>query len=123
MRLFKVPLGLLCVLLATTACNKNTAPPAALTVEQLPAAFDKAFAKAKPEVRGMATEVISSVQAKAYAKAHSQIQMLATASDLTKEQSSVVGRGMLTISSLMQAAAAQGDENAAQAVKVYRSNK
>ena len=119
----KVNLTLLLVLLAAIGCNKSSAPPAPLTVEQLPSAFEKAFRKAKPQVKGLAAQVVSSVQSNGYAQAYSELQHLSTAPELTKEQSSVVGRGMLTINGLLQSAAAKGDENAAQTVKAYRSNK
>jgi len=114
---------MLLLMLPGTGCNKNATPPPPLTVEQLPAAFDKAFAKAAPELKGMASEVISMVQSKDYAKGYSTLQTLGSAPNLSKEQSSVVGRGMLTLSGLMQSAASQGDEKAAEAVKNYRSNK
>ena len=118
-----VVFALLLVLLAAMGCNKSSAPPAPLAMEQLPLVFEKAFRKAKPQVKELAAQVVSSVQTNGYAQAYSDLQKLSTAPELTKEQSSVVGRGMLTINGLLQSAAAKGDENAAQTVKAYRLNK
>jgi hypothetical protein len=33
-------------------CNKRVAPPTPLPIEQLPSALQKAFSKAKPDVKG-----------------------------------------------------------------------
>ena len=58
----KVNLTLLLVLLAAMGCNKSSAPPAPLAMEQLPLVFEKAFRKAKPQVKELAAQVVSSVQ-------------------------------------------------------------
>jgi hypothetical protein len=113
----------LSLLLGATGCNKNVPPPTPLSRDQFPAAFDEAFAKAKPDTKGMANEVVASVQTNAFAEAYQKLQLLATVPDLTKKQSSVVGRAMLTVNDLVQQAAAKGDQNAAEAVKIYRATK
>lgn len=113
----------LLALLATVGCNKSNSPPLPLSVEQLPAAMEKAFAKAKPELKDLAAQVVSSVQTNAYAKAYQELQSLSSVPDMTREQFSVIGRAMITVNLLLQSAAAKGDENAAEAVKVYRSQK
>ena len=112
----------LCLLIAA-GCDRSASPPVPLAVEQLPSMLEKVFGKANPEVKELVNQIISSVKAQDYTKAFADFQSLAAVPGLTREQSSVVGRGTLTVNGLMQAAAAKGDENAAQAVKVYRSTK
>lgn len=85
--------------------------------------LDKAFAKAKPEAKDLAAQVVAAVQAKDYSKAYLTIQTLAGKPGLTKEQLSVTSRGMLTVSELLQAAQTQGDQKAAQTLKTYRLDK
>ena len=78
---------------------------------------------AKPEVKDLATQVVKSIQAQDYPKAFQDIQSLIAVPGLTKEQSSVVGRGTLTINELLQSAQAKGDEKAATTLENYRKNK
>lgn len=111
------------LLLCATGCSKNTAPPAPLPAEEIPAAFQKAFSKAKPEVKGLADQVVASVQAADHAKAFTGMQNLAAQPGLTKEQLDVVSRASLTVNGLLQAAQSQGDQKAAETLKSYRINK
>ena len=119
----RVSFALLLVLLAAVGCNKSSTPPAPLAIEQLPAALEKAFTKAKPEIKSLASQIISSVQAKDFAKAYLDLQSLSGMTGLSQEQHSIAMRGALTVNELVQSAAAKGDETAAEAVKVYKSTK
>src|SRR5438477_3936 len=110
-------------LVLVVGCSKDTPPPAQLAVQDLPATFGKAFANAKPQPKELAGQVAAAVQTNGYAQAYSHLQALSGSLELTKEQSSLVGRAMLTVNSLLQSAAAKGDDTAAQAVKIYRSQK
>jgi hypothetical protein len=116
-------LAFLFVLTVGVGCNRNHPPPAPLTVEELPGALEKAFTAAKPQAKELATQVVTSVQAKDYSKAFWGIQTLAGAPDLTKDQVKVTARATLTISSLLQSAQAQGDAKAAATLKQYHDNK
>jgi hypothetical protein len=104
-------------------CSRNVAPPEPLPVEQLPAAFQQAFDKAQPQAKELADQVVAAVQAKDYAKALSGVQLLVSLPGLTKEQSQVTSRSLLTVNGLLQSAQAQGDPAAAQTLKVYRGTK
>ena len=119
----QVNLALLVAVLTAGGCDRSSAPIAPLSMEQLPATFEKAFSKAKPEVKDLANQVVSAVQSNAYASAYATLQGLSAVPTLTREQARIVGRGMVTINGLLQSAAAKGDENAAQAVQIYRSQK
>ena len=104
-------------------CNRDSAPPAPLSVAEFPAVFANAFGKAKPEIKEVSDQVVAAVQAQDYPKAFNALQSLVGRAGLTKEQSSVTGRALLTVNNLLQEAQAKGDAKAAEAVKIYRSTK
>jgi hypothetical protein len=104
-------------------CKPKALMPAPLPADQLPAALEKAFRTAPAEVKGLADQVIASIKAQNYAKAHPQLQSLAMAPNLNKEQTDVTARGLLTLYGLLQSAEAQGDQKAAEALQQYRANK
>jgi len=104
-------------------CNRSSPPPAPLTEQELPAALEQAFSKAKPEVKDLAGQVVAAVQAHDYSKAFRAVQSLASQPGLTKAQMSVTSRATLTVNSLLQAAETHGDKKAAQTLKTYREDK
>ena len=115
--------ALLFALILAVGCDRTVPPPTPLTVEELPSAFEKAFAKAKAEEKDMAASVVSCVKTQDYSRAFFTLQNLSARPGLTKEQLKVTGRGTLTINSLLQEAQAKGDVRAAEATKYYRENK
>ena len=119
----KITLALLLVLAAGFGCNRTSPPPTPLSAEELPAALEKAFSKAKPDAKDLASQVVAAVQAQDYSKAFRAIQTLAATPGLTKEQTGVASRATLTVNSLLQAAQAKGDQKAAQTLKTYRGDK
>ena len=104
-------------------CNRSVPPPTPLPVQEIPAALQKAFEKAKPDLKDLANQVVAAVQAQDYSKAFLTIQNLASRPDLTKDQVSVTSRATLTVNSLLQAAETKGDKKAAQTLKGYRTDK
>jgi len=118
-----VDFGLLLVLLVAIGCNERSSSPALMPVEHLSSALEKAFSKAKPELKDFAKEIGSSLQTQDYPKAFLGLQALSTSPGLTREQQSITSRGMLTVNSLLQSAQAKGDPKADAALKYYRSNK
>ena len=116
--------ALLFILLFSFGCRKETlAPPEPLAVDQLPSAMEKAFSNAKPPAKDLATQVVASVQAQDYSKAFLDIQSLSASPDLTKEQSSITTRAMMTINGLLKSAVTKGDEKSATALKRYQMTK
>ncbi len=111
------------LVLACPGCSRNSPPPTPLTIEELPAAFEKAFSKAKPEVKSLAGQVVTSVQGQDYPKAFVAIQNLGNSPGLTREQQSVTSRATLTVNGLLQTAQAKGDTSAAQTLQDYRRDK
>jgi len=118
-----ISLALILVLLGSLGCDKNNTQQTPLPLGELSAAFEKAFGKAKPEVKELANQVVKSIQSQDYPKAFQDIQSLSGAPGLTKEQASTVGRGRLTINELLQAAEAKGDEKAATTLENYQRTK
>ena len=114
---------LLLLLSCGLGCKPKNSSPTALPVEQLPAALEKAFATAPAEAKELATQLIASIKAQDYSKAHPQMQALGATPHLTPEQLNITARGLLTLNDLLQAAEAQGDKTAAQALQNYRANK
>ena len=109
--------------LFSVGCGRNAGPPEPLPVEQLPAALQQAFSKAKPDIKEVADKVVALVEAKDYSKAFWAMQHLSTMAGLTKDQNSVTTRGLLTLNGLLQAAQTQGDQKAAQTLKNFRGNR
>ena len=116
-------LALLLPLLASVGCDKSIAPPPVLTAAELPAAIEKAFEKASPEAKELASQVLAAVQAKDYPKAFQNVQTLGGMPSLTKQQISVASSALATVHTLLQEAQAQGDAKAAQAIQYHRSTK
>lgn len=113
----------LAMLLAAAGCKKAEGPPPAISLEQLPAALQKAFANAKPQ----ATEPVNTLQGalrdKDYPKALMAVQAVATLPGLNKEQANVAAAGLITINNALQEAQSQGDQTAAQTLQTYRATK
>lgn len=116
-------LALFLVLGCSFGCKPKSSMPIPLPVDQLPAVFEKIFSTAPPEAKDLAGQVVASVRAQDYPKAHPLLQTLAAMPKLSAEQLNVAARGMLTLNELLQSAQAQGDQKAAETLQTYRANK
>ena len=114
---------LLLGVLTAFGCSRNAPPLAALAEDQVPTAIQTAFAKAKPDIKAQADEVLAALQAKDYSKAYMGLQNLASMTNLDKEQQKVAAQAALTVNGMLQNAQTQGDTKAAEALKTYRVNK
>jgi hypothetical protein len=102
------------MLIGPTGCSRGTAgPPPPLAVEQIPAELQKVYAKATPDVKELVALINTALQNKDYPVAHQDVQILCDMPGATKEQRLVAIRSSLTLTGLLQAAQAQGDEKAA----------
>lgn len=118
----KIGLLLFCLLYLAAGCGQNKAPEP-LALDQIPAAVEKAFSKAKPEIKNLAKQAVTTIQSKDYTAALLQLQNLSAVPQLTAEQLSVATRSLLTVNAQMQAAASQGDAQAAEVLKMRTMSK
>jgi hypothetical protein len=123
MKYLAVLLTTVALIIAGTGCDGTTAPPQPLPVEQISAEFQKAFGKSSAAATDLSGQITTAVAAKKYPAAFELIQMLLSLPDLTKEQQLIASRAMLTVNSLLQTAQSQGDQEAASALKQYRSKR
>ncbi len=104
-------------------CKRTPPPPTPLGADQIGPEFQKAFSKAKPDVKQLADHVVSAVQSKDYAGAFQGVQLLCNAPDATEQQRLISARAMLTITALLQTAQSQGDNAASETLKTFQRNK
>ena len=122
-RMSNVPLAFLLVLIFGLGCDKSSKPPEPLAADQMPATFEKAFAKAPPDAKELSAVIAASMQAKDYPKAFQALQALTSQPGLNNEQTSVLGRGLFTLNTLLQESQSQGYQKAAETLKSYRGSK
>jgi hypothetical protein len=88
------------LMLFAVGCGANR--PSPLSLEEIPAAFKKTFANAKEETRFVVDGIIKQVEHKQFAPAAFQLQNMLSDRSLTKEQHSVISRGMMTLNETLQ---------------------
>jgi hypothetical protein len=120
-----IGLAWLFVLTCGVGCNRSgsSTPPPALSAEELPGALEKAFAKAKPELKELAGLMAGAVRTRDYPNAYLGLQTLAGKPGLNKEQQRIMASALVTVNSLLQSAQSQGDAKAAQTLNYLRQNK
>jgi hypothetical protein len=116
-------LAFLLLLPMVQGCKKPDGPPPPISLEQLPAALEKAFAKAKPEAGEPLTTLQGALREKDFSKALMAMQAIAALPGLNKEQANVAAAGLVSINNALQEAQSQGDQNAAKTLQTYRATK
>ena len=111
------------LLVLSPGCRRAEGPPPALTLEQLPVAIEKAFAKPKPDASESLATLLAALREKDYPKAFTALQAVSAVPGLTKEQASVSASGLMTLNNALQDAQGQGDQSAAQTLQTYRATK
>jgi len=104
--------------LGAAGCDKDPGPPPPLAVEAIPFEMQKSFDHAEPEVKATVSRLNAALQSKDFPTAYQEIQILSNMAGETKEQRTLAARALLTLTGLLQTAQAQGDENAAAALKL-----
>jgi len=107
----------------SAGCGRGSAPLVPLAAEQIPAALQEAFAKAKPEAKELVNQVIAALQAQDCSKTFLALQILIRHSGLNKQQPNVASRSILAVNALLQAAQEKGDVQAAETLNTCRANK
>jgi hypothetical protein len=120
-RLHNLP-GLMAIvaILGALGCNRTAGPPAPLPVEHIPVEMKKAFATASPEVKDLVAEIERALTSKDYPAAYQRVQMICNLPEATQEQRQVSARALLALTTLLQAAQAQGDQGAAAVLKQHQ---
>jgi hypothetical protein len=121
-RISLFPLLALMLCLFLPACARNEAPKP-LTMEEIPAVMNKAFAKAPVEQKELVERALSALQAKETAKALMVVEGLCAVPELTPEQRSAASRAVLTLNQAVQAAAQSGDKAAAEVQRMRQSTR
>ena len=111
------------VMLAGSGCDRASKPLPPLPLDQLPAALEKAFTKAEAETKDLADSAAASVRSQDYVKASASLQALLGKPKLSREQTDVTARGMLTVREALEAAQAKGDAAAAQTLQNLQRDK
>lgn len=111
------------VLACGVGCGRTDTPPPTLSAEELPAALEKAFVKAKPEVKELAGAIAGSARNRDYPGAYVGLQTLSAKPGLKKEQQQVLASALVTVNGLLQTAQSQGDPKAAQMLNYLRATK
>ena len=101
-------------------CEKNK-PPQPLSLDQIPAAMNQAFAKAPAERKELVERAVSALQNKEISKALMVVEGLCAVPDLTSEQREAASRTLLTLNQELQAAAQRGDKSAAEFQRLRQS--
>jgi len=114
--------GMALGLLLAAGCGRHQ-PPAALAEQEIPAAMEKAFQKAKPEARALAERAVRSFRGANYAQAAVELRSLCEHKDLKPAQREVASQFLLTVNQQLQAAQVQGDQAAAEFMQLQRRNK
>jgi len=126
MKLEKLPQFTSILLLAlglATGCNKSSVRPEPISLEALSPTLNKVFTKAAPDTREVVGQIATELKAKDFSKAYFDLQYLAAKSGLSREQGSVLSRGLLCLNTVLQSAQANGDQAAAKALHWQRANK
>lgn len=118
------PLFVVCLSAVIEAgCSRTGEAPAPLPVENIPAAMEKAFGNASADVKGLIKDFDANLQSKDYPAAFHELESLNGLPKLNKDQRLTLARTLLTVTSLLQTAQAQGDQQADAALKnAYRSH-
>jgi hypothetical protein len=103
-------------------CSRSEAPKA-LRPELLPSIVENAFKDAVPEAKTAATEIIISLRTNNDVKAFFELQELSSRPDLTLAQREATARSMLSLNERLRTAAADGNQQAAEALQIYQSGK
>ncbi len=114
--------GALLVAFLAVSCGKS-GPPPPLALDQIPSAMNRAFSRARPDLKELSERAVSSLQNHEPGKALMVIEGLSAAPDLTKEQREVAARALLTINQELQAAQARGDKQAAELLRACQRSR
>ena len=118
--LWSVALGLG---LTLTGCGRQGEAPKEVPLAQVPQTIESAFQKAGPEAKKQSGEVLEAIKGKDLPKALLGLQALSARPDVTALQRDIAARCMVAVNQEVQAAATNGDSQAAEVIQYRRSTK
>jgi hypothetical protein len=109
---------------AWTGCGREAgSTPEVLATSETETSFNKAFAKAAPDLKGAADELATALSSSNFPAAYAQVTVLLARPDLTPEQRELLARSHVTVMQNLQQKAQAGDAESAQMLKLHRSSK
>lgn len=105
--------------LLSVGCGKS-GPPTPLALDQIPAAMNEAFARARPDLKELSDRAVASLQNGELGKALMVTEGICATPDLTKQQRDVAARALLALNRELQAAQARGDKEAAELLRAHQ---
>ncbi len=115
-------IGSCLLVLALVGCGQS-GPPAPLPVDQVPSALSTAFANAQPDLKEWVGQAVSALQSRESGKALMVLEGVCAAPELTPAQWGAATRALLALNQQLQAAAAKGDPQAIEAVRLRQVHK
>ena len=119
----RVGLIICMALFCLTGCHKAWTPPPPLSEAEIPSDFQKTFAKASPEVKDVIGQAVAAIQSKDYPAAYTILQGVYHMPGVTQEERELASQTLLTLNGLMQTAESQGDQRAADFLRLQRATK
>lgn len=115
--------GLAASLVLSGCGNQAGSTPEALTAEETGTSFQKAFAKAAPDLKAAADRLAAALAASDFAAAYAQVTALLSRPDLTEQQRQLLARSQVTVMEKLREKADAGDRESGQVLQLHRSAK
>jgi hypothetical protein len=105
-------------------CHKgSSSAPTPMPVEEMPAAFTRAFEHSDKETQDQANRFLAAMQKNDVSEAFKEIQVMSLNPSLTEDQRYMLGRARMTTTQQLQSAVANGDTKSAEVMQTYISTR
>ncbi|MBL9135715.1 MAG: hypothetical protein JNK85_07600 [Verrucomicrobiales bacterium] len=111
------------LMIAATGCDRGSAPPAAISTEQITGSVPEMFKSASTEVKQLAADVVEAIGKQDYPTAWGKLQELNGRDGLTDAQKEFVAQSIASVGAEMQKSEETGNEAAQEALRFHRANK
>ena len=110
-------------LLGFVGCKKTAEGPKPLAITEAPKTITDTFTNASGPSKEMASDSSAAMSSGNYPQALETLQLLSGRTDLTPEQRQAAARSLQTVNQELAKKASEGDKQAEDALKKYRSSK
>jgi hypothetical protein len=111
------------LLAATAGCDRGSAPPTAISTEQITGSVPEMFKSAPTEVKQLAADVVDAIGKQDYPTAWGKLQDLNGRDGLTDPQKEFVAQSIASVGAEMQKSEETGNEAAQETLRIHRANK